>query len=75
MFLLLSVLFLPFILAIGCLVLVMTCSWSKNVRKGYVDLLLKIFQVGLSVTTVFVAVTLYISLMFCLFPAVWHRKN
>lgn len=45
-FLLLGVIFLPFILAIGCLVLVMTCPWSRNFRSGYVNLLLKIFQYG-----------------------------
>lgn len=45
-FLLLSVVSVPIILAIGCLVLIMTCPWSKNLRKGYVDLLLKIFQVS-----------------------------
>ena len=41
----LSVLLLPPISAIGVLVSIMTCSWSQNVRKRYVDLLLKIFEV------------------------------
>ena len=44
--LVLSVLFIPFIVVIGVLVLVMTCSWSKNARKFYVNMLLKIFKVS-----------------------------
>ena len=44
-FLLLSTLLLPFIFAIGLLVLVMTCGWSKLIRQKYVDTLLKIFDV------------------------------
>ena len=43
---LLSAAFLPFIFAIGVLVLVMTCSWSKNLRRGYIKILLKLFRVG-----------------------------
>lgn len=41
---LLSAAFLPFIIAIGVLVLVMTCSWSKNLRRGYIKILLKLFR-------------------------------
>ena len=45
--LVLSIIFMPVILIIGCLVLVMTCNWSRNFRSGYVKLLLKLFQVCL----------------------------
>jgi len=45
-FLVLSMALMPFIMAIGVLVLVMTCSWSKRIRQRYVELLLKIFQYG-----------------------------
>ena len=41
----LSVIFIPFIVLIGCLVLIMTSKFSKQARKFYVKMLLRIFQV------------------------------
>ena len=41
----LSLLLLPLILAIGIIAFINTCKWSVNFRHGYVQLLLKIFQV------------------------------
>lgn len=41
----LSLILLPLILAIGILAFINTCKWSVNFRRGYVKVLLKIFQV------------------------------
>ena len=41
----LATVLMPFILAIGVLVLIMTCGWAKQLRQFNVDLLLRIFNV------------------------------
>lgn len=42
----LSLLLLPFIVAIGIIALINTCRWSVRLRSGYVSMLLKIFKFG-----------------------------
>jgi len=46
LFLALATVLMPFILAIGVLVLIMTCGWAKQLRQFNVDLLLRIFNYG-----------------------------
>ena len=62
--LLVSVACLPFIVVIGVLVLIMTCSWSKKLRRGYIDFLLRLFRVGImqyyELTAFFIKLSLHL---------------
>ena len=69
-----TVLLLPFILAIGVIVVIVTSTWSKVVRNGYVNMLLAIFDVRFPLPSMKTYIKLCYILLHDMF-AVWKRQD